>query len=360
QPFLTRVQSFTLSHDRKKLLYRSGPNWAVVDSERAPPQGNAGRVDVSTLRMRVDPRAELRQMFSEGWRFQRDYLYVENMHGVDYVRTKAMYAPLVDHVAHRSDLSYLLDWMGGEVAIGHSFVRGGDLPDVDNVPVGLLGADLEVDDGRYRIARIYTGESWNPGLAAPLAAPGVDVREGDYLLAVNGVDLHAADNPYRLFEGTAGRQTVIRVGRSPDGAGARDVTVVPVPNEAALRREAWVADNRRTVEELSGGRLAYVWVPNTGRGGYDSFNRWYFAQQHRDGAIIDERFNTGGSAADYMVEVMMRRPHGYFNNPVGERTPFTSPAAGIWGPKVMIINEMAGSGGDLLPYMFRYYDVGPL
>jgi tricorn protease len=310
--------------------------------------------------MRVDPKAEFRQMFAEGWRFQRDYLYVDNLHGADYAKTKAMYAPLVEHVAHRSDLTYLLDWMGGEVAIGHSFVRGGDMPDVESVPIGLLGADLDVANGRYRIARIYTGESWNPTLRGPLAAPGIDVKEGDYLLAVNGVELRAPANPYALFEATANRQTVLRVGPRASLDGSRLVTVVPVASEAALRREAWVADNRRKVDELSGGKLAYVWVPNTSRGGYDSFNRWYFAQQDKQGAIIDERFNSGGSAADYIVEVLMRKPHGYFNNPVGERTPLTSPMAGIWGPKVMIVNEMAGSGGDLMPFMFRYYGVGTL
>src|SRR5690606_2184347 len=202
-------------------------------------------INVANLRMRVDPRAEFRQMFNEGWRFQRDYLYVENMHGADYVQTKALYEPMVEHVAHRSDLTYLLDWMGGEVAIGHSFVRGGDMPDVDNVPVGLLGADLQIANGRYRIARIYTGESWNPGLRGPLAAPGIQVNEGDYLLAVNGVELRAPENPYRLFEGTADRQTVIRVGPNPSLEGSREVAVVPVASEAALRREAWVADNRR-------------------------------------------------------------------------------------------------------------------
>ncbi|MGH7506318.1 MAG: PDZ domain-containing protein, partial [Longimicrobiales bacterium] len=326
--FMDGVQSFTLSADAKKLLYRAGGNWGVVDSDKAPPLDNdAGRVDVANVRMRVDPKAEFRQMFNEGWRFQRDYLYVENMHGVDYEATKAMYAPLVEHVAHRSDLTYLLDWMGGEVAIGHSFVRGGDLPDVDDVPVGLLGADLEVANGRYRIVRIYTGESWNPELRGPLAAPGVDVNEGDYLLAVNGQELVAPENPYRLFEGTANRQTAIRVGPNPSMDGSRLVTVVPVSSESALRREAWVADNRRKVDELSGGKLAYVWLPNTGQGGYDSFNRWYFAQQDRDGAIIDERFNGGGSAADYIVDVLGRDFDGYFNNVAGDRYPFTSPSA---------------------------------
>ena len=358
--FVTGVSFYTLSADRKKLLYRSGQNWTVVDSDRAPPTGTAGRLDVSGLRMRVDPRAEYRQMFAEGWRFQRDYLYVENLHGVDYAKTKAMYEPLVEHVAHRADLTYLLDWMGGEVAVGHSFVRGGDLPDVPNVPVGLLGANLEIANGRYRIAKVFDGESWNPELRAPLTQPGSEVRAGEYLLEVNGVELRAPASPYRVFEGTANRQTVIRVGADASGSGSRLVTVVPVASEGALRQREWVESNRRKVDELSGGRLAYVWLPNTGQGGYSYFNRYYFAQQDREGAILDERFNSGGSAADYIIEFVMRQPHGYFNNPVGNRRPFTSPAAGIWGPKVMIINEMAGSGGDLMPFMFRYYGVGPL
>ncbi|MCI0434395.1 MAG: PDZ domain-containing protein [Gemmatimonadetes bacterium] len=358
--FMSGVQFATLSPDRKKLLYRAGQNWGVVDSDKAPPAANAGRLELANVRMRVDPRAEFRQMFDEGWRFQRDYLYVENMHGVDYARTKAMYEPLVEHVAHRSDLNYLLDWMGGEVAVGHSYVNGGDLPDVPSVPVGLLGADLEIANAHYRVAKVYYGESWNPGLRAPLAEPGAEVRAGEYILEVNGVELHAPGNPYRLFEGTANRQTILRVGPNANTQGSRLVTVVPVASEGQLRQRDWIETNRRKVDELSGGRLAYVWLPNTGQGGYTNFNRYYFAQQDKDGAVIDERFNGGGSAADYIVQYMMREPHGYFNNPIGERRPFTSPAAGIWGPKVMIINESAGSGGDLMPYMFRYYEVGPL
>ena len=358
--FMTGVQSYTLSADRRKLLYRAGQNWGVVDSDRNPPAANAGRIDVAGLRMRVEPRAEYRQMFAEGWRFQRDYLYVENMHGVDYAKTKAMYEPLVDHVTHRADLNYLLDWMGGEVAIGHSYVSGGAMPSVPSVQGGLLGADLEIANGRYRIAKIYRGENWNPGLRAPLAEPGREVSEGEFLLEVNGVELSPPGNPYRLFEGMANRQTVIRVGPNANGQGSRLVTVVPLTSENQLRQREWIENNRQIVDRLSGGRLAYVWLPNTGQGGYTNFNRYYYAQQDKQGAVIDERFNGGGSAADYIVEMMMRKPHGYFNNPVGDRKPFTSPAAGIWGPKVMIINELAGSGGDLMPYMFRYYEVGPL
>jgi tricorn protease len=358
--FVSGAQSYTLSADRKKLLVRSGANWSVVDSDRTPPAAGAGRVDVAALRMRVDPRAEFKQMFSEGWRFQRDYLYVDNMHGVDYAKIKALYEPLLEHVAHRSDFSYLLDWMGGEIAIGHSFVRGGDVPDVPNVAVGLLGADLVIANGRYRIARIYRGESWNPGLRSPLAEPGVEVNAGEYLLEVNGVPLRAPEEPYKQFEGLANRQVTIRVGPNPTNDGSRVLTVVPVGSEAQLRQREWMEDNRKLVDRLSGGKLAYVWIPNTSQAGYTNFNRYYYAQQNKEGAVIDERFNGGGSAADYIVEMIMRRPHGYFNNPVGDRKMFTSPAAGIWGPKVMIINEMAGSGGDLMPFMFRYYGVGPL
>jgi tricorn protease len=376
QPFLVGVQFYTLSADGKKLLYRAGgggpggpggpggrgaATWGIVDATaRTAPKVGDGRLNTSALRMRVDPRAEWRQMFVEGWRFQRDFLYVPNTHGADWQQVRAMYEPWVEHVRHRSDLTYLLDVMGAELSVGHSFVRGGDLPDIDEVSVGLLGADLEIHEGRYRIKRIYRGDPWTPEMRAPLAAPGLRVAEGDYILEVNGVELRAPENPYRLFENTANRQTLLRVNRRPTREGSWVITVVPVASESGLRTHAWVEENRRKVDELSGGRLAYVWLPNTAQGGYTSFNREYFAQQDKQGAVIDERFNSGGSAADYIVDIMARRLHGYFNNAVADRRPFTSPGAGIWGPKVMIVNEMAGSGGDLLPYMFRFLGIGPL
>lgn len=358
ESFLSPVSEFAISHDGKKMLYKSGDDWGVVDTEKPVKPGD-GRL-TTNVRVRVDPREEWRQIFQEAWRLQRDFFYVPNMHGADWNAVRALYEPLVEHVGHRSDLTHLLDVMQGELSVGHSFVQEGDVPTIDRPTIGLLGADLEVHEGRYRITRIYTGENWNPELRAPLSAPGIDVKEGDYLLAVNGVELVAPANPYALFEGTAGRQTVLRVGPRPVMEGSREVTVVPVPSETAIRQRAWVEGNRRTVDSLSQGRLAYVWLPNTGEGGYTSFNRYYFAQQHKQGAVIDERFNGGGSAADYMVDLMSRELQGYFNNPVGDRAMFTSPQAGIWGPKVMIVNENAGSGGDLLPYMFRQKGIGPL
>ena len=356
--FLEGASAATVSANGEKLLYQSGGSWFVVGAA-APPQAGKGRLDTD-VRMKVDPRAEWRQIFREAWRYQRDYFYVRNIHGADWDWTYRTYAPWVEDVGHRSDLTHLLDILGGETAVGHSFTFGGDTPDVQQVQVGLLGADLEIDRGRYRLSRIYNGENWNPELRAPLSAPGIVAEVGDYLVAVNGVELTADVNPYAPFEGTAGRQTVIQLNDKPSLAGAREVTVVPVSSEQGLRRRAWVEDNRRKVDEMSDGKLAYVWLPNTALGGYTYFNRYYFAQQDKQGAVIDERFNGGGSAADYIVDLLDRELQGFFNNPIGRQKPFTNPNAGIWGPKVMVINESAGSGGDLLPWMFRNMGIGPL
>ena len=361
-PFATGVGGgYRLSADRKKILFQTqAGGWNLADADGAPPQAGAGALNVAAIRMLVDPKAEFRQMFDEGWRFQRDFLYVTNLHGADYLKTKALYAPFVDHVRHRSDLVYLQDVLGGEVAVGHSFVFGGDLPAVPNANSGLLGADYEIADSRYRITKIYGSETWNPNVVGPLAGLGLGINVGDYLVAVNGVELTSRDNLDRLLEGTAGRQITITVNGRPSLEGARRVTVVPVRSEGALRLYDWVEANRRKVDQLSGGKVAYVYLPDTGEGGYTFFNRYFFAQQDRLGAVIDDRFNGGGSVADYIVDLLNRQLQGYFNNPVGDRQPFKTPVAGIWGPKVMLINESAGSGGDMLPYMFRQMKIGPL
>jgi len=373
--FASEVVDYAVSADGKKLAYRvaaagggpggppgrpsAPPSLFLVDADKAPPGKEATKLSY-TLRMWLDPQAEFAQIFAEGWRNQRDYFYVPNLHGTDWPKMREWYGQFLPHVRHRADLNYLLDMMGGELAVGHSYVRGGDMPDVPPVLGGLLGADFAIESGRWRITRIYDNESWNPELKAPLAVPGVAVAVGDYVLAVNGEELRAPDNLHRLLDGTANRQTVLTVNSRPSPEGARQVTVVPVASEQPLRMRAWVEHNRRVVDRLSGGKLAYVYLPNTGRPGYASFNRYYFSQQDKSGVVLDERFNGGGSAADYMIEVLRRRIDGYFNNVAGDRVPFTSPEAGIWGPKVMIMNEMSGSGGDLLPYMFRSFGIGPL
>ncbi len=358
--FSQRVSQATASADRKKLLLRSGSSWSIVDAGGAPPPAGDGRLSLEGMRVRVDPRAEWAQMLRDGWRFMRDFLYVDNQHGAPWDDVWEWYSAWLPDLNHRSDFNHLLDMLSGEIAVGHSYVRGGDYPDLTNPRTGLLGVDLEEVDGFYRIAHLYRGEDWNPGLHGPLTRPGMNVREGDYLVGIDGRELRAPTNPFALLEGSAGRTITVQVNARASVDGARSIVVEPVSNEGQLRGWAWVEANRRKVEEMSGGRLAYVWLPNTGQGGYTYFNRMYFAQQDRQGAVIDERNNGGGSAADYIIDVMARELTGYFNSRANDRKPFTQPMAGLWGPKVMIINERAGSGGDLMPYLFRFRNVGPL
>ncbi|HEV8357751.1 MAG TPA: PDZ domain-containing protein [Gemmatimonadales bacterium] len=356
--FLSGVTRFSLSADGKKLLHQAAGQWSVAGTE-APPKPGDGRLTVA-LQAQLDPAAEWAQIFDEAWRIERDFFYDPHLHGADWNAVYARYSPLVPFVRHRADLTYLLDQMGGELSVGHSFVGGGDFPAVDSTRVGLLGADLVVEGDRWKFARIYTGESWNPELRAPLDAPGLRAAAGQYLLEINGAELRAPDNPWRLLDGTAERQTVLRINDRPSHEGSWTVTVVPLRSENALRTRAWVEDNRRKVDSLSGGRLGYVWVPNTGGGGYASFNRYFFAQQDKPAAVIDERFNQGGLLDDYMVDYMSRRPIGGVTNEAPGTKPSPLPMAGILGPKVLLVNELAGSGGDYFPWAFRELKVGPL
>ncbi len=299
-----------------------------------------GKLNLAGMKVQIDPKAEYQQIFREGWRYQRDFLYVSNVHGAPWKEVYQWYSPWIEHVRHRTDLNYVVDILGGEVAVGHSYTSGGDFPTLENNnPAGLLGADFVIENGLYRIKTIFTGENWNPELRAPLSGPGIEVKEGDYLLEINGIPLTSETDLYSLLEGTANRQIKIRINAIPDLKTAKSIIVVPIANEAQLRTRAWVEGNRRKVSQLSNGQLAYVWIPNTGNGGYEYFNRYYFAQQDKKGAIIDERNNGGGSAADYIVDILGRKLQGYFNSRANDHKPFTTPMAGLWGPKVMIVNE---------------------
>jgi tricorn protease len=358
-PFIEGVRSFTLSGDTKKLLYRAdGTKWGIVTTDR-PAKVGEGAIDAGTLEALIDPRVEWAQIFRETWRIQREFFYDASMHGADWPALYEKYSALLPYVAHRADLSYLIASLAGELAVGHSYLLGGgDVPGDDPLPVGVLGADYAIENGRYRIKKIYGGENWNPELQAPLSGPGVQVSEGDYLLEVNGRALAPPASVYQLFEGTVGKQTLIRVNNSPSMEGSRVITVVPIASDDGLRTRAWIEGNRRLVDKLSGGRLAYVWLPNTAGPGYTAFNRYYYAQQNKEGAIIDERYNQGGMVADYIVNELSRPLMGYFARRDG--TPSPSPTVGIYGPKVMIVNESAGSGGDALPYYFKQQKVGPV
>lgn len=353
----TGVGNFDVSANGDKMLYSQGPNWLIV-STTIPTRPGEGIIRTSDMEVYVDPRTEWKQMFYEIWRGERDFFYDPNTHGLDIEKAKKLYAPYLDAVAHRADLNYLFREMLNQITVGHMYIGGGDQPRPNIVPGGLLGADYKIENGRYRFARVYNGENWNPQLRAPLTSPGVNVKAGEYLLAVNGKEIKATDNIYQFFESTANRQVVIKVGQNPDGKDAREVTVIPTANENGLRNLAWIEDNRRTVDRLSGGKLGYVYIPNTGGPGYTSFNRYFFAQTNKQGAVIDERFNGGGLLADYVVEYLSRQQLAKIAFRDGKD--WNVPAGAIYGPKAMLINELAGSGGDAMPWFFKKLNVGPL
>jgi tricorn protease len=358
---LDNINGFDLSANGEKMLYRMRENWFIASTATlATPafKPGEGRIKTDEMEVYVDPRAEWDQMYRETWRIERDFFYDPNHHGLDLQATAKKYEPYLASLAHRADLSYLFTEMLGELSVGHLYVQGGDVPDPKRVQGGLLGADYKIENGRYRFARVYNGENWNPNLRAPLTQPGVNVVAGEYLLAVKGRNLTAGDNIYGFFESTAGKQVVIKVGPNPDGSGSREVTVVPIQNEIGLRNLAWIEENRRKVDKMSDGKLAYIYLPDTAGGGYTFFNRYYFSQLDRQGAVVDERFNSGGQAADYVIDYLKKPLMSYWA--VRDGDDWREPFGVMPGPKAMLINEYSGSGGDYLPYMFRRAQVGPL
>jgi tricorn protease len=357
EPFLAGLSSFIVSANGEKVLYHMGPGWFIAATAAAPRPGE-GQLPLDGMEVYVDPRAEWNQMYHEVWRIQRDFLYDPHLHGLNLAAAEKKYLPYLKGAGGRQDVNHLFEEMLGELTVGHMFIRGGDVPQPVQVNGGLLGADYKVENGRYRFARIFNGENWNPYLRAPLTQPGVDVKVGEYLLEVNGQEVRPPRDVYSYFENTAGKQIKIKVGPNPDGQGSREVTVVPVGSEFPLRVHAWEEDNRRKVDELSGGKVAYVHVPDTATGGFINFNRYYFAQVGKQAAVIDERFNHGGEIADYIIDLLQRPLRNCDLTREGGQ--FCSPLAQIYGPKTMVINEMSGSGGDALPWMFKQDKVGPL
>jgi tricorn protease len=354
---LSGASSFVLSHNGEKMLYKQGESWFINDAAKSPEPGK-GMLKTADMEVRVVPRDEWKQMYQEVWRIERDFFYDPHYHGLDLAKAEKDFSIYVPGIASRDDLSYLFREMLSYMSVGHMFVVGGEEPETPHVSVGLLGADYTIENGRYRFQKIYSGENWNPALQAPLTQPGVNVKPGEYLLAVDGQNLTGSDEIYKLFQETAGKQVVLKVGPNPDGKDSRDVTVVPVANEDALRNLDWIESNRRKVDELSGGKLAYIYIPDTAQGGFRNFNRYFFAQVGKQGAILDERFNHGGQIADYIIDYLRREPMNIVTSREGAR--LMDPALAIYGPKVMIINQFAGSGGDEMPWLFRKAKIGEL
>ncbi len=353
-----KADGYSLSADGKKLVYRLKDTATVIPATSKAEPGK-GKVALEGLQVAIEPRQEWAQILDEVWRINRDYFYAPNMHGADWRAMKQKYAAFLPDLATRSDLNRVIQWMCSELAVGHHRGGGGDLPDTGKaVPGGLLGADLAVSNGRYQFTKIFGGLNWNPELRSPLTEPGVNVKVGDYLLAVNGRDLKAPENLHARLENTAGKLVELTVGRDPSGKDARPVTVVPVGSEAALRNRDWVEGNLQKVHAATEGRVAYVYVPNTTVLGHTYFKRYFYPQAQKDAVIIDERYNGGGQVADYYIDLLRRPFIAMWAMRYGQD--LKSPQASIQGPKVMLVDETAGSGGDLLPWMFRKFGLGPL
>ena len=355
--FGKKLRVYGVSPNGKHMIVRAGRTWKVAKT--TGPNVKGAKTLKLDFNMKLNRLKEWNQMFEEAWRYERDYFYDPNMHGRDWNKVYKRYAPLVPFIKHRSDLNYILDQVNGELSVGHSFVRGGDFPSVDRATGGLLGADFVARQGKWQIKRIYTSESWNPGLNGPLDQPGMKIKQGQYLVGVNNQEISTKDNIYQYLDGTANKQTTLHINTKPTFEGAWKEIVKPIRRENSLRQRTWVEDNRRRVDKLSGGRLGYIWVPNTGGPGFVSFNRYFFAQQDKEGAVIDERFNGGGLLDDYMVDLMTRKPRAALTNEVPNGKSMRLPA-GIMGPKVLLINELAGSGGDFFPWVFRQQKAGLL
>jgi len=359
ETLLAEADEFEVSSDGKKIVYRLKEAWAMGSASAKTLTPGEGKIKVEAIEVRAEPRAEWTQIFNEAWRINRDFFYDPGMHGANWNKMREKYAQFLPELSSRADLNRLIQWLCSELGVGHHRGGGGDFfTDSKAVPGGLLGADYDISEGRYRFKKVYGGLNWNPALRAPLTEPGLNVKAGEYLLAVDGRPLVAPTNLYSAFENTANKAIDITVGPNADGSKSRTVTVVPVPTEDALRNRDWIEGNIRKVNAATGGKVAYVYVPNTAGLGHTYFKRYFFPQADKDAVIIDERFNGGGSVADYYLEILQKKEIAWWTMRYG--ADMKTPSASIQGPRAMLIDETAGSGGDLLPWMFRKNQMGPL
>jgi len=349
------VTQVAMSANRQKLLYQKGPAWFIAD---AKPHAKPEHLDTAAMKVFVKPHEQWAQMYHEAWRVERAFFYNPNFDGLDIGAAEKLFAHYVPGIASRSGLSFLFREMMSYMSVGHMFIYGGYHPKMQEIHVGLLGANYRIEHGRYRITKIFTGGKWNPELHAPLHQPGLKVKTGDYVLAVNGHAVTSDDNIYHAFEDLAGKDVTLTVGPNPSMKGSHDIIVKTIPSERKLRNAAWIDHNIEVVDKLSHGKLGYVYLPDTHWGGYKNFNRYFFSQVDKQGVIIDERFNHGGLISDYIIQYLQRKPQSLNITRWGK--PAVTPPMAIFGPKVMIINQFSGSGGDALPWYFKKNNVGTL
>ncbi|MBN2633309.1 MAG: PD40 domain-containing protein [Bacteroidales bacterium] len=359
EEILDRVMMATISADGKTALYRSGANFGITKLSPGQKPGT-GTLNLDGLEMKIDPRKEWNQIFVDAWRIFRDYFYVGNLHGVDWKAMRDRYSALLPYVGHRADLDYILNEIVAESNTGHSYVDWGDFDQVKRVDNGLLGADLVPDErsGRYRITRIYQGENWKPSLRSPLAEQGMEVSEGDYLISIDGNDVTTEINPYVYLENKAGKTVEIVVNSKASVEGSRTYTVKPVSSELQLMHLNWVNERRAMVDKLSGGRIGYIYVPNTSTEGTREIYHGMYTYFDKEALIIDERYNGGGFIPDNITDLLDRKTLSYWYQ--NGLLPGKTPGIAHDGPKVMLINGFSSSGGDAFPYYFKKLGLGTL
>ncbi len=351
------VSQFALSSNGTKMLYKQGGGWAI-SSTGGPGTGSPENLNVSNMRVYVVPHEEWDEMYHDAWRIERAFFYNPNFDGLDINAAEKEFAAYLPGLASRNELTFLFQEMLSYMSVGHMFIYGGTQPKMSDIKVGLLGANYKIEHGRYRITRIFGSGSWNPGLYAPLAQPHLKVKVEDYLLAVNGTPITGNMNIYEAFQNLANKTVILSVGPNPDMKDSHDITVRTIPSEFELRHKAWVEHNMKLVDKLSDGKIGYVYLPNTLNAGFNDFNREFFSQVDKQGVIIDERFNHGGYISNYIINTLLQKPMSMNVTRYG-RTAICPPMA-IFGPKVMVINQFAGSGGDALPWYFKMDKLGTL
>ena len=356
---IKEITGGALSADKKKVLYRAQQKFGIIDLKPDQKVGT-GELNLSDLTMKIEPLKEWKQLFNDGWRIYRDWFYVKNLHGVDWQKMKVKYGQLVPYLSHRADLDFIFGELVGELNTGHCYINWGDFPRIKRVEGGLLGAELKADEksSRYIINKIYKGENWNESTRSPLTEQGINVKEGDYLISLNGHDIITNDNPYKFLENTVGKRIPIVVNSKPIEKGSREYLIKPIKSELNLFYMDWVNSRREMVDKLSEGKIGYIHVPNTSIEGNRELFKGFYAFRNKDALIIDERYNGGGFIPDVMTELLARKILSYW----GRRglLPFQTPGATHEGPKVMLINYYSGSGGDAFPYYFKKKKLGIL
>lgn len=354
------VNAFQITHDGKKMLVRIKKDYAIIDLPKDKIETKDHEFKTGGLDMQLDRHAEWNQIYNEAWRQMRDFFYAPNMNGIDWKAMHDKYAALVPFVNHRNDLTYLLGELIGELNNGHTYVSGGERPETPRIKLGLLGAQFSRDPASraYRIDRILPGENWDKRTRSPLTEIGINLKPGDYLIAINGTAVSRLPNLYDALVGTAGKQVILRVNSKPTEEGARDVTVVPIADESPLYYLAWVQKNIDEVAKKTGGEVGYVHIPDMGRPGLNQFTKLYFPQIRKKGLIVDVRGNGGGFVSPLVIERLRRAL--IMVEIARNGTPQTNPPQTFVGPMVALCDEFSASDGDIFPYRFKSLGLGKL